>query len=288
MVLSSTDSSDSDYNPGENQVPVGRDGIFRSTRSKIAIPFKYDQSSPVSGSLRSMFQWPDEEDDGTGYASSGTISSTQERVLSTCMADANEDLRRRMEVQEEATKAQQEALTDIQRMLAQLISGSITTGPRNAGGSTAGGTKADNTNAEGGRTENLNSGNGDEQNEEENFTYEINEPPPKEAAIAENDTIKAMQAQIASLAQQGEMKKAGMVRPYPAGWDATPYPPRFKPPTLHSYDGKTSPNQHIYYFRSQTGNVINNDAIMTRLFIGTLKGVAFDWFRSLPAGSVNS
>ena len=53
-------------------------------------------------------------------------------------------------------------------------------------------------------------------------------------------------------------------------------------------DDKSSPNQHIYYFRSQTGNVIDNDAIVARLFIGTLKGVAFDWFRSLPLGSVNS
>ena len=67
-----------------------------------------------------------------------------------------------------------------------------------------------------------------------------------------------------------------------------PYPPKFKPPTLYTYDGERSPNQHIYYFRSQTGNVIDNDAIMARLFIGTLKEVAFDWFRSLPPGSVNS
>ena len=59
-------------------------------------------------------------------------------------------------------------------------------------------------------------------------------------------------------------------------------------PTLHTYDGKNSPNQHIYYFRSQTGNVIDNNAIMARLFIGTLKGVAFYWFRSLPPGSINS
>ena len=33
---------------------------------------------------------------------------------------------------------------------------------------------------------------------------------------------------------------------------------------------------------------IDNDAIMARLFIGTLKGVAFDLFRSLPPGSVIS
>ena len=57
---------------------------------------------------------------------------------------------------------------------------------------------------------------------------------------------------------------------------------------LHSYDGKSSPNQHVYYLRSQTGNVIGNDDIMTWMFIGTLKGTAFDWFRSLSADFVNS
>jgi len=79
-----------------------------------------------------------------------------------------------------------------------------------------------------------------------------------------------------------------MTRPYPLEWDSVPYPPKFKPSTLHMYDGKSSPNQHIYYFRSQTGNVIDNDAIMARLFIGTFKGVAFDWFRSLPPCSISS
>jgi len=80
-----------------------------------------------------------------------------------------------------------------------------------------------------------------------------------------------------------------MTRPYPLEWDSVLYPPKFKPPTLHMYDLKSLPNQHIYYFWSQTGNVIDNDAIMTRLLIGTLKGVAFDWFkRSLPLGSINS
>ena len=84
------------------------------------------------------------------------------------------------------------------------------------------------------------------------------------------------------------MKKVGMTRSYPLEWDSVPYPPKFKPLTLHMYDGKSSLNQHIYYFWSQTGSVIDNDAIMARLFIGTLKGVAFDWFRNLPSGSINS
>ena len=54
------------------------------------------------------------------------------------------------------------------------------------------------------------------------------------------------------------------------------------------YDGKSSSNQHINYFRSQTDNVIDNDAFMARLSINTLKGVAFDWFSSLSSGSINS
>ena len=44
--------------------------------------------------------------------------------------------------------------------------------------------------------------------------------------------------------------------------------PKFKAPTLQAFDGKGSPNQHIYYFKSQTGNVVDNDAILVRLFIG--------------------
>ena len=52
-----------------------------------------------------------------------------------------------------------------------------------------------------------------------------------------------------------------------------PYPPKFKALTLQAFDGKGSLNQHIYYFKSQTGNVVDNDAILARLFIGTLKGL---------------
>jgi len=50
----------------------------------------------------------------------------------------------------------------------------------------------------------------------------------------------------------------------------------FKALTLQAFDGKGSPNQHRYYFKSQTGNVVSNDAILARLFIGTLKGIAFE------------
>ena len=43
---------------------------------------------------------------------------------------------------------------------------------------------------------------------------------------------------------------------------------------------------NIYYFKSQTGNVVSNDAIMAHLFISTLKEVTFEWLMKLPDGSI--
>jgi len=63
---------------------------------------------------------------------------------------------------------------------------------------------------------------------------------------------------------------------YLAEGDLVPYPLKFKALTLQAFDGKGSPNQHIYYFKSQIGNVVANDAILVRLFIDTLKGLAFE------------
>ena len=85
-----------------------------------------------------------------------------------------------------------------------------------------------------------------------------------------------LEQRLEALTNRKGLQEAGVVRPYPAEWDLVLYPPKFKAPTLQVFDGKGSPNQHIYYFKSQTGNVVANDAILTRLFIGTLKGLAFE------------
>nr|ABD63170.1 hypothetical protein 20.t00022 [Asparagus officinalis] len=57
------------------------------------------------------------------------------------------------------------------------------------------------------------------------------------------------------------MNKLGVVMPYLIEWDTAPYPAKF---------------------------LMRNDAILTRMFIGTLKGVAFEWFRKLEPGSITS
>ncbi|XP_020245351.1 uncharacterized protein LOC109823481 [Asparagus officinalis] len=61
----------------------------------------------------------------------------------------------------------------------------------------------------------------------------------------------------------------GVVRPYPIEWDTIPYLAKFKPISLTEF-------------------LTGNDAILTRLFIGTLNGVAFEWFCKLEPGSITS
>ena len=81
---------------------------------------------------------------------------------------------------------------------------------------------------------------------------------------------------LEALANRKSLQEVGVVWPCPVEWDLVPYPPKFKALTLQAFDDKGSPNQHIYYFKSQTGNVVSNDAILACLFIGTLKGTAFE------------
>ena len=100
--------------------------------------------------------------------------------------------------------------------------------------------------------------------------------------------MSQLERRLEALTNHKGLQEAGVVRPYPAEWDLVPYPFKFKAPTLQAFDGKGSPNQHIYYFKSQTGNVVDNDAILARLFIGTLKGLAFEWFMKLPEGSIKN
>jgi len=107
---------------------------------------------------------------------------------------------------------------------------------------------------------------------ENNFGYEN----PKSSKEPENSKAEDSHAK-----RMSELKKC-----YSVEWDAASYPSRFKEPTLHTFNGKISSNQHIYYFKSQTGNVLSNDTIMARLFIGTLKRVAFEWFMKLPMSSI--
>jgi len=99
------------------------------------------------------------------------------------------------------------------------------------------------------------------ENEENNSNELPKTEHSKEGSSIDAEVIKGIQAQIAFLAQKNELNKVGAVCPFPWEWDLVPYTSKFKPPTLHSYDGKNLPNQHVYYFWTQTNNVVGNDVV---------------------------
>jgi len=69
--------------------------------------------------MKRLFQWSDGKDEDSGYASSVTVILIQIDRVPVHMADNdNDDLCRRLEAQEQTSKAQQEALDNIQQMLA--------------------------------------------------------------------------------------------------------------------------------------------------------------------------
>jgi len=112
---------------------------------------------------------------------------------------------------------------------------------------------------------------------ENNFEYEnlesssFEEPENSEDNHAKK--INELEKRLNAISNRSNLQKVRVVRPYPIEWDSAPYPPRFKALNLHAFDNKGSPNQHIYYFKSQTGDVVSNDVIMACLFIGILKGL---------------
>jgi len=95
----SSSSPDSDYSPGLRQVLVHEEGVFRNTRSRVVIPYRYEQPSSSTTvtspePMRQLFQWSDEEDEDSGYASSAIVSSIRTDKASVHMADnGNDDLR---------------------------------------------------------------------------------------------------------------------------------------------------------------------------------------------------
>jgi len=84
---------------------------------------------------------------------------------------------------------------------------------------------------------------GSNHNEEEhNDDEQLKTEKLRESSSMDAEVLKGIQAQITSLTQRDELKKVKAVRPYPLEWDSVPYLAKFKPPTLHTYDGKSSQN----------------------------------------------
>ncbi|XP_065636335.1 uncharacterized protein LOC136070378 [Quercus suber] len=76
--------------------------------------------------------------------------------------------------------------------------------------------------------------------------------------------------------------------PFIASINSHPLPPKFKMPSLDSYDGTRDPFDHIATFKTTMHLQGVLDEIMCRAFLTTLKGPARVWFNKILSNSVSS
>ncbi|KAL0921612.1 hypothetical protein M5K25_008701 [Dendrobium thyrsiflorum] len=98
------------------------------------------------------------------------------------------------------------------------------------------------------------------------------------------DMITQKVGQAISSRKSGDSVSRG--RPYPIEYERESYPAGFVPPRFRVFDGLGNPRQHVAQYRAVCCNIGGNDALMLRLFVSSLGGVAFEWYADLPNDSV--
>ncbi|CAL8166221.1 unnamed protein product [Prunus armeniaca] len=76
--------------------------------------------------------------------------------------------------------------------------------------------------------------------------------------------------------------------PFTAEIEQAAPPKRFSTPSFTHFKGDSDPESHLKHFKSVMILHKADDALMCKVFVVTLRGVAQDWFHTLPSGSINS
>jgi hypothetical protein len=76
--------------------------------------------------------------------------------------------------------------------------------------------------------------------------------------------------------------------PLAAELQAIPWPPSYKPPQLHMYDGHSDPKQFLMSYEATISSYEGNAAVMAKSFVMAVKNVAQTWYSSLRLGTITS
>ena len=91
------------------------------------------------------------------------------------------------------------------------------------------------------------------------------------------------------MGQQYGLEQVGTVDPpFTPIIMASPYPARFKMPSMASYDGSTSTDEHLESYQAYMLIQIVNKAALCKAFCLTLTGTAQQWYRRLMPGLISS
>jgi hypothetical protein len=76
--------------------------------------------------------------------------------------------------------------------------------------------------------------------------------------------------------------------PLAAELQATSWPPSYKPPQLHIYDGHSDPKQFLMSYEATISSYGGNAAVMAKSFIMAVRSVAQTWYSPLRPGTITS
>ncbi|XP_020203216.1 uncharacterized protein LOC109788800 [Cajanus cajan] len=68
----------------------------------------------------------------------------------------------------------------------------------------------------------------------------------------------------------------------------TPLPFGWKPLHIDCYDDTTDLDEHVDLYVTQVNLYTNDDVVLCRVFLTSLKGAALNWYTQLPAKSIDS
>ncbi|GMN65313.1 hypothetical protein TIFTF001_034389 [Ficus carica] len=91
------------------------------------------------------------------------------------------------------------------------------------------------------------------------------------------------------MGQQYRLEQVGAVDPpFTSTIMASPYPARFKMPSMAYYDGSTDADEHLNNYQVHMLIQNANEAALCKSFCLTLTGAARQWYRRLIPGSISS
>uniref|UniRef100_A0A2N9E6Y6 Uncharacterized protein n=1 Tax=Fagus sylvatica TaxID=28930 RepID=A0A2N9E6Y6_FAGSY len=77
-------------------------------------------------------------------------------------------------------------------------------------------------------------------------------------------------------------------KPYTKRIDSLRMPPGYQPPKFQQFDGKGNPKQHVAHFVETCNNAGTDGDLLTKQFVRSLRGNAFDWYTDLEPESIDN
>ena len=77
-------------------------------------------------------------------------------------------------------------------------------------------------------------------------------------------------------------------KPYTKRIDSLWMPPGYHLPNFQQFDGKGNPKQHVAHFVETWNNASMDGDLLTKQFIRSLQGNAFDWYTDLEPESIDN